>query len=353
MQQKFKTLLILGTQNQQGFRKKSDFCFAMKKSHLTLEQRYQIQAYLEAGKNQSEISILIGKDKSVLSRELKRNINLKGLYKANNANQISQIRKERLKRSRKLSLDMEQDIRKILVEEQWSPKQIKGRFEKEGRSMVSHERIYQLIRQDKLDGGILYKHTRHRLKHRKRPVGGKKIVIRNKVSIDERPAIINDKLRFWDWEIDTIVGMENKGAIVTIVERQTGFLLMKKLPKGKNAKGLADIVVAILMPYKQHVQSITSDNGTEFAEHQFITKKLNTDFFFAHAYSSWERGLNENTNKLIRQYIPKKETFERYNEQYIKEIQHKINNRPREKLKFNNPKHIFYNNLDNKVALAS
>ena len=186
--------------------------------------------------------------------------------------------------------------------------------------MVSHERIYQLIRKDKQEGGDLYKRTRHRLKHRKRPVGGKHIIIKDKVSIDDRPAVINDRMRFGDWEIDTIVGEENKGAMVTIVERQTGFLFLKKLPEGKGAKGLAAVVIDLLLPYKHNVHSITSDNGTEFAEHKLIAKKLNAGFFFAHPYSSWERGLNEYTNKLIRQYIPKKQSFDGYNDQYIKDI---------------------------------
>ena len=325
----------------------------MKKSHLTLDQRYQIQAYKESGKTQTEIAALILKDKSVVCRELKRNTNEMGRYKATYASGLSAIRKERLKRPRKLSIEMEKEIKKALIEQQWSPEQIKGRSDKEQRLMVSHERIYQMIRKDKQEGGNLYTHTRHHLKHRKRPVGGKLVVIKDKVSIDDRPVIINDKGRFGDWEIDTIVGAENKGAIVTIVERQTGFLFMKKLPQGKVALGLAKTVIDMLMPYKQFILSITSDNGTEFAGHKLISKKLDTAFFFAHPYSSWERGLNENTNKLIRQYIPKKQSFEDYNEQNIKDMQHKINQRPRKKLQFNNPKHVFYTNLDTKVALAS
>lgn len=325
----------------------------MKKSHLTLEQRYQIQAYKDAGKNQTEIALLISRNKSVVSREIKRNNNLKGKYKAEYASRLAQIRKERLSRPRKMCPQMEERIRKAMTEDQWSPEQIKGRADKQGESMVSHERIYQFIREDKQEGGTLYKHTRHRLKHRKRPVGEQKAIIKGKVSIDDRPAIINDKARFGDWEIDTIVGEGNKGAIVTIVERQTGFLFMKKLPQGKVAEGLAGTVIEMLSPYKDAVHSITSDNGTEFAQHKLIATKLGAAFFFAHPYSSWERGLNEYTNKLIRQYIPKKQTFENYNDQNIKEIQHRLNQRPRKKLGYENPKHIFYSNLDTKVALAS
>ncbi len=325
----------------------------MKKSHLTLEQRYQIQAYKEAGKTQTAIAGIVGKNKSVISREPKRNSNPKKQYKAAYATGLTEIRKERLKRPRKLSVQMEKQIRTSLIQEQWSPEQIKGRWDKQGELMVCPERIYQLIRKDKQDGGDLYKHTRHQLKHRKRPVGEQKAIIKDKVSIDERPAIISEKKRFGDWEIDTIVGEGNKGAIVTIVERQTGFLFMKKLPQGKVATGLAQAVIDLLLPYKMAVHSITSDNGTEFAQHKTIAKKLGAEFYFAHPYSSWERGLNEYTNKLIRQYIPKKQSFNEYNDQYIKEVQHKINQRPRKKLLYDNPKYIFYTNLDTKVALVN
>ncbi|WP_257670979.1 IS30 family transposase [Parapedobacter tibetensis] len=325
----------------------------MKKSHLTLEQRYEIQAYRDADKKPSEISAVIGRDKPVISRELNRNSKPNGQYRAIYAHGIAQIRKERLKRPRKLDHAMETAIHRRLREDQWSPEQIKGRADREGKPMVSHERIHQLIRKDKADGGDLYKHTRHCLKHRKRPVGGSHGGIRNKRSIDDRPDIVSRKARMGDWEIDTIIGPQNRGAIVTIVERQTGLLFMRKLPDGKHAKELGKIVVDILIPYKDHVHTITSDNGSEFADHSHIAKKLGAGFFFAHPYSSWERGINEYTNKLIRQYIPKKQSFEELNNQYIKEIQYKINARPRKKLDYDNPKQIFYTNLDKKVALVS
>ena len=123
--------------------------------------------------------------------------------------------------------------------------------------------------------------------------------------IDQRPDVINNRERFGDWEVDTLVGPENKGAILTLTERQTGFLIMRKLSEGKNAKALANELYYMLLPYKKNVHSITSDNGTEFHEHPMIAKKLNARFFFANPYSSWQRGLNEYTNGLIRQYIPK------------------------------------------------
>ena len=163
--------------------------------------------------------------------------------------------------------------------------------------------------------------------------------------------MINNKRRYGDWEIDTIVGKNNKGAIVTLVERKSAFTLMAKL-SGKNADELATTVVNLMAPYKEKVLSITSDNGSEFTRHQMIAKKLQADFYFAHPYSSWERGLNENTNKLIRQYIPKKSAFTDFDQNYINLINLKLNKRPRKKLNFKSPLWIYLTNFKTGVALT-
>jgi len=242
---------------------------------------------------------------------------------------------------------MEKFIREKLESEQWSPEQIKGYCDKHNIVMVSHERIYQFIYQDKAEGGNLYKNLRTgKRKCRKRYGSGKQdYMVKNRTPIDLRPSVIDNKERFGDWEIDTIVGKNNKGAILTIVERKSAFLLMQKL-KGKNADDLARSAVRLLAPYKQKVHSITSDNGSEFAQHQQIAKKLDALFFFAHPYSSWERGLNENTNKLIRQYIPKKSSFDHIDNQYINEVNLKLNRRPRKKLAFDSPVKVYLSNFD-------
>jgi IS30 family transposase len=164
---------------------------------------------------------------------------------------------------------------------------------------------------------------------------------------------VNTKGRFGDWElrsnrrsqIDTIAGENNRGAIVTMVERKSAFMMMEKLPHGKNAKKLTKVVVRLLAAYRQQVHAITGDNGTEFADHQAIARALKTQFFFTHPYSSREKGLIENTIKLIRQYIPKKANFDDFSDLKIKEIQYIINNRPREKLQFYSPKEIFFRYL--------
>jgi IS30 family transposase len=278
---------------------------------------------------------------------LKRNANSKGKYSFEYAQDMANLRKERMKKPRRLHPWLKKQII-TLIQKDWSPQQIEGRLKLENKTFVSHETIYKIIRKDKEEGGILYWHTRHKLKHRKRPVG-EKIPIKNRVTIDQRPAIVDTKQRFGDWEIDTIVG---DGAIVTMVERKTAFMMMEKLKHGKNAKELAKTVWRLLFAYMKHVHTITGDNGTEFAEHKTIAKMLKTKFFFTHPYSSWEKGLIENTNKLIRQYIPKGTNLHTLKEQKKKKIQHKINNRPREKLNFYSPKEIFFLNLKQKVALS-
>ena len=311
---------------------------------ITEVQRYQIESFLKAGKSKEYIAQELKLHRSSIYREVKRNALKRGGYNAKRAQKLCDEKKERFARKRGFTQSIEAKARKYIEKEQWSPKQIVGHCYKNDIPMVSHERIYQFVRGDKANGGTLYKNLRHRLKHRKRPVGGgKHISIKDRVSIEERPEIINNKERFGDWEIDTIIGKGQKGAIVTIVERKTAFFMMRKLILGKNAEGLSETVVDMLLPYKTSVHSITSDNGAEFAGHKTIAEKLNALFFFAHPYSSWERGLSEYTNKLIRQYVPKKSNFDDFNIQCLIDIQYKINRRPREKLSFDSPKDLFFN----------
>ena len=312
-----------------------------KYTQLTDAQRYQMEAYLKVGKRQNFIAKLLGVSESTISRERKRNCTARGNYNAKRAKQLCDERKERFGRNRRFTQTIRKHIEHWLTAEQWSPEQIVGYCNANNIEMVSIERIYQYIRQDRAHGGSLYKNLRHRLKHRKRPVG-RHMPVKNRTPISQRPAIIDNKGRFGDWEIDSIIGKGQKGAIVTIVERSTAFLMIRKLKNGKDAKGLAKELIQMLLPYKNAIFSITSDNGCEFAQHKQITKKLETQFFFADPYCSWQRGLNEYSNKLIRQYIPKGTDFNQITDKQIKEIQHKINRRPRKKLNYDNPKNQFY-----------
>ncbi len=322
--------------------------------HLTISQRYKIDALHKAGHKPGFIASQLGVNRSTIYRELKRNSSKLGYYNARAAHENADVKKERFSLNRKFSPGMEKFISDKLTTQQWSPEQITGYCRENAIPMVSHERIYQYIYQDKANGGQLYKHLRvASKKYRKRYGTGKlyRNAIKDRVSIDLRPELINRKQRIGDWEIDTIVGGNNKGAIVTVVERVTAFVLMAKL-ESKSSQELAHKVVKLMTPFKNKVLSITSDNGTEFAMHKYISEKLETEFYFAHPYSSWERGLNEYTNRLIRQYIPKKTNFEDINNLYINELIMKLNKRPRKKLHFRTPGGVFLNNIEKDVALG-
>ena len=332
--------------------KVTTFVLHMKKyKHLTKEQRYTISACLRKKMSVSDIAKFIDVSKSTVSREIKRNLNMYRHYVWIDAQQFSDMRKHIPRRTRRMTKDLWGEIVPFL-KRHWSPETIVGVMRRNGRDCVSAEWIYHFVRLDRERGGRLYTYLPHHLKHRRRPVSAR-LPIRDRVSIDERPAVVDAKARFGDWEMDTIVGKDGKGAIVTLVERTTKKMLMAKSPKGKNAKAIARLVVQMLRPFEHHVLSITTDNGTEFAEHKYIAKKLNTKVYFAHPYSSWEKGLIENTNKLVRQYIPNGTDFSSLSDDYILHVQTEINLRPRKLLNFSSPKQKFLLSLHNCVALDS
>ena len=240
------------------------------------------------------------------------------------------------------------EVRRHLVNDQWSPEQISGYLARDG-IRISHETIYKWIRQDKRDRGTLYKHLRHRLKHRSRPIGASRTNIPGRISIHERPAEADGR-RFGDLEMDTIVGPNNQQAIVTIIERSTNRLFMEKLKHGKDAEQLALKVIDMLSPFKDSILSITTDNGTEFTRHRMITEALGAQVYFTDPYSSWQKGAVENANGLIRQYIPKAMPFSELDDEDIGKITDKINARPRKKLGFETPIDCFEEKIGKSYA---
>ena len=312
----------------------------MKYNHLTSEQRYTIEVLLRQKKSRKEICETIGISQSTLCRELKRNSGKYG-YHCKLAQVKADDRKRRLQNYRNLTIELRKFIREKITKEQWSPEQIVGHLRQKGKDCVCVETVYAYIRADKKNGGDLWTYCRHQLKHRKRQVSASYVAVQNRTMIDERPSEWNGATP-GDFEMDTIVGKDGKGAIVTLVERKTNFTLARKLPQGKNALALAQMVVLMLLPYIGKIRSITTDHGSEFAEHQFIAKRLTTKVFFAHPDSSWEKGCIEYHNKLIRQYIPKGTDFENVSDEMLKEIVIKINKRPRLKLGFSTPVAEFF-----------
>ena len=302
---------------------------------LTSEQRYTISVLLSKGLKKKEIAEAIGVSNSTITRELQRNSSKRGVYKWEIAQKQAEKRSKRTPGNRAISKAIWSSVKHYLVDEQWSPEQISGYLAKDDIK-ISQETIYAWIREDKRNRGTLYKHLRHRLKHRKKYVGAGRSCIINRKSIHERPAEADGK-RFGDLEMDTIVGPNNQQAIVTLVDRNTNMLFMKKLKYGKDAKNLALTVIEMLKPIKKKLKTITTDNGKEFSAHEIISEALGVDVFFTDPYSSWQKGAIENANGLIRQYIPKKVSFNDYDDKDIKDIEEKINRRPRKKLGFETP----------------
>lgn len=327
----------------------------MKYTQLNFEQRYTIECMLKQNHSKTKIYQALGVSESSLYRELKRNGRPKGAYSAKYAQMLANERKKEGHLKKRFTKQMELYIRDKL-KKQWSPEQIVGRARAEGVEMVSHERIYQFIWQDKSDGGQLYKHLRTGLKKYRKRYGSKSSRghIPNKISIDQRPKIVEEKTRMGDLESDLIIGKDHKGALLTIVDRYSGFLWIADV-KGKRKDGVKKATINLLVSHKQHIHTITNDNGKEFTEHQAIAKKLECGVYFAHPYCSWERGLNEYTNKLIRQYFPKNQTLENIDQNKINQVVELLNNRPRKKLGYKTPKEVFYQYIyqNQKLALAS
>jgi IS30 family transposase len=322
---------------------------SMNYKQLSYEQRHEIYALLKAGINQTKIAKIVGVSRSTISREIKRNTGLKG-YRPKQANERALERRRNADKHIRFNDEIKKVVKKHL-EQDWSPEQISGWLKRNNKPSVSHETIYQFVIDDQQRGGELYKHLRlGRRKRRKRIKGGDhRGQIPNRVSIDERPAIVDTKERVGDWELDTIIGKNHKGAIVTAVERKTKFSCMRSVPKKESAL-VTKALIEMLEPYKKFVYTLTVDNGKEFSGHQTIAQELQAEFYFAHPYSSWERGLNENTNGLIRQYFPKKTSFINITDKQVECVQEKLNNRPRKTLNFDTPQQLFINSL---VALET
>jgi len=300
-------------------------------TQLTKEQRYQISALLRTGHSQNEIAKEIEKSKSTISRELRRNHGRRG-YRPKQADQKAQERKNKAKpRIRQEDWEMIEH----LVYQDWSPEQIHDQVLTVHGLQVSPEWVYQHILQDKKMGGTLYQHLRCQKKRRKRY--GKyerRGCIPGRVSIEDRPAVANERKRMGDWEADTIFGRKKQQAIVTLTERKSRFTLMRKVAR-KTSQEVGNALIELLRPYP--VSTITCDNGKEFVEHQRIAQELNAQVYFAHPNSAWERGTNENTNGLIRQYFPKGSDFSKITDLDIDFVINRLNHRPRKCLGFESP----------------
>jgi len=317
-------------------------------TQLTQDQRYHLYEMNNMSMLQKDMATILGVNPSTISRELKRNAGKRGDY-IKSAHQLALARRKN-KSLRRISDECWRIVEGYLRQD-CSPEQVALRLKYLKEPSPSPEWIYQYIENDKIQGGDLHTHLRCKKKNRKRYGGSRNNCnIRNRVSIEERPQVVDDRSRFGDIEVDTVIGRQGGKVLVTLVERKSKLSLIG-LSINKTAKAVKDVIIGLLASLSSYVHTLTYDNGPEFAEHEAIDKALKSQGYFAHPYSSWERGLSENTNGLIRQYLPKKMSFDEVTEETIKWIMDRLNNRPRKALKGRTPNEVFY--ADERIALTS
>lgn len=317
-------------------------------AQLTREQRYQIYILRKAGHRQNFIARELGVHPSTITRELIRGSGRRG-YRPKQADELASARKQKRYRARINATTWA--LIESLVRQDWSPEQVSGWLAKEKQQSVSHERIYQYIYADKARGGTLFQHLRCRKRRRKRYGSyDRRGVMPGCRSIEARPACVEQRKRLGDWEADTIIGHNHQQAILSLTERKSKLCLLKKVERN-TAESVEQAICELLRPLVAKVKTITSDNGREFANHQSVEKKLKATFYFAHPFAAWERGTNENTNGLVRQYFPKGSDFSKITERDIERVTARLNNRPRKRLNYRTPQRVFFK--EQKIALTT
>ena len=320
----------------------------MSYTQLTEVERYQIQSFLKAGYTKKQIAEELGRHPATISRELMRNTGLRG-YRPQQAQRLADERKQH--KHIRISESTWENVATLLRQE-WSPEQICEWLKQANLQSVSPEWIYQHILDDKKLGGDLYTFLRCQKKRKKRYGSpNSRGQLKNRVSIDERPSIVDGRKRVGDWELDTVIGRLGGAVLVTAVERKTRFSVITLSPN-KTAEAVKSALLKALSPLAGRVKTLTYDNGKEFGLHEDIAKGLDAKGYFAHPYHSWERGLNENTNGLIRQYVPKGTSMDSLTRDEVNSIMDKLNNRPRKCLDFRTPNQVLFG-INPPIALAS
>ena len=308
-------------------------------TQLTQDQRYQIYVMNKACFSQKDIALEIGVHRSTISRELRRNAGLRG-YRPQQAHTLALCRRD--KAVPRIVSDHWQEIER-LIRDYWSPEQVSWRLYEEQDFRISHEWIYQYIYRDKRRGGNLYRYLRGQ-KQRKKRYGSydRRGRIPDQVMIDERPGIVDTRTRLGDWEGDTIVGKAHRGVLISMVERKSRYTVLGHA-RHKRKDLVADEIINTMKPYRSCCTTVTYDNGREFTDHPRLSKELKADIYFAHPYSSWERGTNENTNGLIRQFFPKNTSLVKVSKHALQLTMDRLNHRPRKTLNYRTPHEVFYN----------
>ena len=300
---------------------------------------------MKAGHNITQIADLLSRSKSTISRELRRNTGSRG-YRPKQACELSRLRAQG-SRNASLVAPWVKEQATALLELQWSPEQIAGKLP------VSHETLYQYVYADKASGGKLWKNLRCQKQKRKRYASGldRRGQIPNRRPLSERPLHIEGRKQVGHWECDTVIGANHKQAIVTVVERKSGYAVIAKV-SNKTSDLVGAAIIRVLKPFEARVKTLTYDNGKEFCGHAEIDQALGSTGYFARPFASWERGSNENFNGLLRQYVPKKRPMADITDEEIRMIENRLNNRPRKRLGFKTPAEVFHQSLS-RVALRA
>lgn len=313
-----------------------------------------IEYLIQEEKTLNYIADKLGRDKSTISREIARNRDVNGVYHAEYAENVARSRCKREK-FREFTESVKSIIEDKLIKH-WSPEQISSHLKNQENVHISYELIYQYLAFDRKQGGHLHKLLPHRgKKYKKRNLKTRRKVWKEakaRKSIDNRPFVAAEKTEAGHWEGDTVESKGHQGGIATMVDMKNKYLIMKKVAD-KSSLSMKNAVVGAFEHYPDIVKTITLDNGTEFALHDQIEKELNTVVYFAHPYSPWERGLNENTNGLIRKFYPKGTDFSEVTDEDLLRVQNLINERPRKSLNYKTPKEVLYQELLSKHSYSS
>lgn len=310
-------------------------------THLTQNERYQIQALRTVGRSIRAIAVQLNRSVSTISRELAHHGGASPYLAAAAQEQACQ----RLRHCRNATAIGPQLWGEVirLLRLDLSPDQVRNRLREEGSPTVSHEAIYQFVYNDKALGGTLVSHLRCQKERRKRYASGRdrRGHLKDRVGIDHRPAIVETRSRIGDWEVDTVIGVRNSGVFLTAIERHTRLCVVRWLPN-REAEPISAALIEMLRPYREQCLTITMDNGKEFADHVFFGECLQAQVYFARPYHSWERGSIENCNGLLRQYFPKKSSFSDVTPEQVEQAVNRLNNRPRKCLGYRTPNEVFY-----------
>lgn len=309
---------------------------------LAREERYLISELLKLGYSQRAIAAQLGRSPSTVCREIRRNATkYDGAYRHCRAQEYTNGRRRRCRRGPKLD-PRQYTIVRYYLRKKWSPKQIVGTLRPQGLLSMCHASIYRYVVRDRMAGGVLWKHLRLKMKLRRKRYGKHdwRGVLRGKKHIKERPEDVELRQEVGHWEGDTVVGKDLRHSILTLVERATGLTVIRKL-KARNTKETNKALRTVLRKYGARMKTITFDNGTEFHDYREIESEFGVDCYFATPYHSWERGTNENTNGLIRQYLPKGCCMKNLTQAKCDWIARELNTRPRERYDFKTPEAMY------------